>query len=151
MFQDAWLLPWKTAVENVEFPLALRKVPAAVRRERALALLELVGLASSPHRYPDELSGGMKQRVAIARCLVQEPRVLLMDEPFAALDEQTRTRMGSELLQIWEKSGAHRAVRHPRADRGDLPRRPGVGDGHARRDASSSGSRSTCRGRAPST
>jgi NitT/TauT family transport system ATP-binding protein len=105
MFQDAWLLPWKTAIENVEFPLALRKVKAAERRRRALPLLDLVGLTSFAHRYPDELSGGMRQRVAIARCLVQEPRVLLMDEPFAALDEQTRTRMGSELLQIWEKSG----------------------------------------------
>jgi NitT/TauT family transport system ATP-binding protein len=105
MFQDAWLLPWKTALENVEFPLALRGVPAAERRRRALPLIELVGLASFAQRYPDELSGGMRQRVAIARCLVQEPRVLLMDEPFAALDEQTRTRMGSELLQIWETSG----------------------------------------------
>jgi NitT/TauT family transport system ATP-binding protein len=105
MFQDAWLLPWKTALENVEFPLALRKVAAAERRRSALPLLDLVGLASLAHRYPDELSGGQRQRVAIARCLVQEPRVLLMDEPFAALDEQTRTRMGSELLQIWEKSG----------------------------------------------
>jgi ABC-type nitrate/sulfonate/bicarbonate transport system ATPase subunit len=105
MFQDAWLLPWKTAVENVEFPLALRRVAAAERRKRALPLLDLVGLSTFAHRYPDELSGGMRQRVAIARCLVQEPRVLLMDEPFAALDEQTRTRMGSELLQIWETSG----------------------------------------------
>jgi NitT/TauT family transport system ATP-binding protein len=105
MFQDAWLLPWKTAAENVEFPLVLRKVKPAERRRRALPLLELVGLASFADRYPDELSGGMRQRVAIARCLVQEPRVLLMDEPFAALDEQTRTRMGNELLQIWEKSG----------------------------------------------
>lgn len=105
MFQDAWLLPWKTAVENVEFPLALRRVPAAVRRPRALSLLELVGLDKFSHSYPGELSGGMKQRVAIARCLIQEPRVLLMDEPFAALDEQTRTRMGNELLEIWEKTG----------------------------------------------
>ena len=105
MFQDAWLLPWKSAVENVEFPLALRGVSAAERRARALPLLDLVGLRQFADRYPDELSGGMRQRVAIARCLVQEPRVLLMDEPFAALDEQTRTRMGNELLQIWEKSG----------------------------------------------
>ena len=103
--QDAWLLPWKTAVENVEFPLALRKVPAAERRKRALPLIDLVGLASFAHRYPDELSGGMRQRVAIARCLVQEPRVLLMDEPFAALDEQTRMTMGHELLRIWSKTG----------------------------------------------
>jgi NitT/TauT family transport system ATP-binding protein len=105
MFQDAWLLPWKTSVENIEFPLALRGVSASERRARALPLLDLVGLRQSADRYPDELSGGMRQRVAIARCLVQEPRVLLMDEPFAALDEQTRTRMGNELLQIWEKSG----------------------------------------------
>ena len=105
MFQDAWLLPWKTAIENVEFPLALRNVPSPVRRSRASSLLELVGLSSSADRYPGELSGGMKQRVAIARCLIQDPRVLLMDEPFAALDEQTRTRMGNELLQIWEKTG----------------------------------------------
>jgi NitT/TauT family transport system ATP-binding protein len=105
MFQDAWLLPWKTAVENIEFPLALRRSPRAERRKRALPLLDLVGLRQFADRYPDELSGGMRQRVAIARCLVQEPRVLLMDEPFAALDEQTRTRMGNELLQIWEKSG----------------------------------------------
>jgi NitT/TauT family transport system ATP-binding protein len=105
MFQDAWLLPWKTAGENVEFPLSLRKVPSSVRRPRALAMLTLVGLDKFADRYPGELSGGMKQRVAIARCLVQEPRVLLMDEPFAALDEQTRTRMGNELLQIWEKTG----------------------------------------------
>ena len=104
MFQDAWLLPWKTAVENVEFPLALRKVPAAVRRTRALPLIDLVGLTSFAHRYPDELSGGMRQRVAIARCLVQEPRVLLMDEPFAALDEQTRMTMGHELLRIWSQT-----------------------------------------------
>ena len=76
MFQDAWLLPWKTAVENVEFPLALRGVSAAERRARALPLLDLVGLRQFADRYPDELSGGMRQRVAIARCLVQEPRVL---------------------------------------------------------------------------
>jgi len=104
MFQDAWLLPWKTAVENVEFPLSLHKVSAIERRPRAMELLDLVGLAGYAERYPGELSGGMKQRVAIARCLVREPRVLLMDEPFAALDEQTRTRMGNELLHIWEKT-----------------------------------------------
>jgi NitT/TauT family transport system ATP-binding protein len=104
-FQDAWLLPWKTACENVEFPLSLRGAPAAGRRERALALLKLVGLEAFAHHYPDQLSGGMRQRVAIARALVQKPKVLLMDEPFAALDEQTRTRMGAELLRIWEESG----------------------------------------------
>ncbi|MDB5594261.1 MAG: ATP-binding protein [Hyphomicrobiales bacterium] len=105
MFQDAWLLPWKTAQENVEFPLALRRAPAADRAARAMDLLRLVGLETSAGKYPDQLSGGMRQRVAIARSLAQRPKVLLMDEPFAALDEQTRTRMGNELLQIWEESG----------------------------------------------
>jgi NitT/TauT family transport system ATP-binding protein len=105
MFQDAWLLPWKTARENIEFPLALRKVSPRERRDRAMKLLELVGLTSAADRFPDQLSGGMRQRVAIARSLAQKPKVLLMDEPFAALDEQTRTRMGNELLQIWEESG----------------------------------------------
>ena len=105
MFQDAWLLPWKTALENIEFPLKLRKVPAEERRKRAQPLLELVGLKDFSGYFPDQMSGGMRQRVAIARSLIQEPRVLLMDELFAALDEQTRTRMGNELLQIWEKSG----------------------------------------------
>ena len=104
VFQESLLLPWKTAAENIEFPLALCGMPAK-RAPRALrnALLELVGLREFAHRLPDEFSGGMKQRVAIARGLVRDPRVLLMDEPFAALDEQTRTRMWQELL------------RHPRA------------------------------------
>jgi NitT/TauT family transport system ATP-binding protein len=105
IFQDAWLLPWKSALANVEFPLALRGVKTTERRARAMKQLELVGLSDAANRYPHELSGGMKQRVASARGLVQEPSVLLMDEPFASLDEQTRTRMGAELLQIWERTG----------------------------------------------
>ena len=106
VFQESLLLPWKTAVENIEFPLALCGVPAGERRSRAHALLELVGLLDFAHRLPDELSGGMKQRVAIARALVRHPRVLLMDEPFAALDEQTRTRMWQELLDIHARTRA---------------------------------------------
>ena len=101
IFQEASLYPWLTALENIEFPLSLRGTPKEDMRRRAEAMLILVGLAGFGARYPHELSGGMKQRVAIARGLVQDPPVLLMDEPFAALDEQTRMTMGHELLRIW--------------------------------------------------
>ncbi len=104
VFQEASLFPWLSALDNVEFPLALRRAPRDERRQRATAMLELVGLAGFGGRYPHELSGGMKQRVAIARGLVQDPPVLLMDEPFAALDEQTRMTMGHELLRIWSQT-----------------------------------------------
>lgn len=101
VFQEASLYPWLTAAQNVEFPLSLRGDPKTERRARALQMLSLVGLDGFADRYPHELSGGMKQRVSIARGLVQDPPVLLMDEPFAALDEQTRMTMGHELLRIW--------------------------------------------------
>lgn len=103
VFQDASLFPWKTAQENVEFPLELRGVPRKERSARARELLELVDLKDFAGRLPHELSGGMKQRVSIARGLSQDPRILLMDEPFAALDEQARMTMGHELLRIWER------------------------------------------------
>jgi NitT/TauT family transport system ATP-binding protein len=101
IFQEASLYPWLTALDNIEFPLSLRGAPRQERRRRAEAMLRLVGLEGFGERFPHELSGGMKQRVAIARGLVQDPPVLLMDEPFAALDEQTRMTMGHELLRIW--------------------------------------------------
>ena len=104
VFQDATLLPWKTALENVLFPLEVQGRPAQARRESANAMLELVGLQDFMHRYPHELSGGMRQRVSIARGLAQDPRIILMDEPFGTLDEQTRMRMGQELLTIWERT-----------------------------------------------
>jgi NitT/TauT family transport system ATP-binding protein len=104
VFQEASLYPWLTAVDNVEFPLALKHAPRDERRVRAEAMLKLVGLEGFGDRYPHELSGGMKQRVSIARGLVQDPPVLLMDEPFAALDEQTRMTMGHELLRIWSQT-----------------------------------------------
>ncbi|MGJ4943922.1 ABC transporter ATP-binding protein [Bradyrhizobium sp. HKCCYLS1011] len=105
VFQEPSLFPWLTAEDNVEFPLALRGVPKAERRARAQDALKLVGLDGFGRRHPHELSGGMKQRVSIARGLVQDPPVLLMDEPFAALDEQTRMTMGDELLRIWAATG----------------------------------------------
>jgi len=103
VFQDPTLLPWKTALANVEFPLDLRGVDRTLRRSRCSALLELVGLSEFADHYPHELSGGMRQRVAIARGLAQDPRLILMDEPFAALDEQTRLLLGDKVLQIQQE------------------------------------------------
>ena len=105
VFQEPSLFPWLTAEENVEFPLTLRGVAKSERRGKAEAALKLVGLEGFGKRHPHELSGGMKQRVSIARGMVQDPPVLLMDEPFAALDEQTRMTMGDELLRIWAATG----------------------------------------------
>ncbi len=105
VFQDATLLPWKTVFENVLFPLEIQNVPRDERTSRAREMLELVGLGDFRDRHPHELSGGMRQRVSIARGLAQNPRIILMDEPFGALDEQTRLKMGHELLRIWEATG----------------------------------------------
>ena len=104
VFQEASLYPWLTAQKNVEFPLMLKGVASRERSRRAEEVLELVDLSAFRHRHPHELSGGMKQRVSIARGLVQHPAVLLMDEPFAALDEQTRLTMADELLRIWQRT-----------------------------------------------
>src|SRR3954471_16626928 len=104
VFQEPSLFPWLTAEENVEFPLALRGVSKSDRRAKAQDALQLVGLDGFGKRHPHELSGGMKQRVSIARGLVQDPAVLLMDEPFASLDEQTRMLLGDELLRIWSET-----------------------------------------------
>ncbi|EDT03116.1 ABC transporter related [Burkholderia ambifaria IOP40-10] len=98
------LPPWKTVVENVAFPLrAAAKLSRAEARERALHYLDKVGLGAFADAYPHTLSGGMKQRVAIARALAMQPRVLLMDEPFAALDALTRRKMQEELLRLWDE------------------------------------------------
>ncbi len=128
VFQEASLFPWLTALDNTEFPLALRGGQREERRRRAEQMLSLVGLEGFGARYPHELSGGMKQRVSIARGLVQDPPVLLMDEPFAALDEQTRMTMGHELLRIWSQTAQDRRVHHPQPHRGGLSRRRGAGD-----------------------
>lgn len=103
VFQQYALFPWKTVLKNVEFGLKLRGLGAKERKERAEKYLELVGLKDFANAYPKELSGGMKQRVAIARAYAVEPEVLLMDEPFGALDAQTRAQLQEELLTTWEK------------------------------------------------
>ena len=103
VFQGYALFPWRTVLQNIEVGLEIRRVPKRERRETAEHFLNLVGLDGFGHRYPHELSGGMRQRVAIARSLAYNPDLLLMDEPFAALDAQTREILQSELLRIWEQ------------------------------------------------
>jgi NitT/TauT family transport system ATP-binding protein len=106
VFQEPRLLPWRKVVDNVAFPLELVGVGAAERRERARALLDLVGVGSFADAYPSQLSGGMRQRSAVARALARDPEVLLMDEPFSALDALTRERFDMELLDLWHRTGA---------------------------------------------
>ncbi|MFF0903514.1 UNVERIFIED_CONTAM: ABC transporter ATP-binding protein [Kocuria sp. CPCC 205316] len=106
VFQQAGLLPWRTVQENVELPLHMHGVGARARRERSAELLAMVGLTEFAQQHPDQLSGGMQQRVAIARSLAERPRLLLMDEPFGALDEMTRERMQTELARIRTETGA---------------------------------------------
>jgi NitT/TauT family transport system ATP-binding protein len=105
LFQEAALFPWLTARANVELPLKLKKVPRAVRRARAQELLELVNLGAFAAKRPHELSGGMRQRVALARALAQDVDILLMDEPFGALDAMTRDVLHEELDTVWQETG----------------------------------------------
>jgi len=103
VFQDPTLMPWANALANVMLPLKLKGVPRAEAEARAAEMLALVGLKGFEKSYPRELSGGMKMRVSIARALVMRPKILLMDEPFAALDEITRHRLNDDLLALWER------------------------------------------------
>jgi NitT/TauT family transport system ATP-binding protein len=106
IFQEASLFPWLTTAENVTFGLSIRGMTRAGRQEVAADLLRAVGLGDMLDKKPDELSGGMRQRAAVARALAMRPTILMMDEPFAALDVQTRAKMQDFLLQIWRDSGA---------------------------------------------
>ncbi len=103
VFQEESTFPWRTVLENVAFPLEVNGVPKEQRFERARRFISMVGLDGFERRFPSELSGGMRQRVAIARTLASEPKILLMDEPFAALDEQTRLLLGDKVLQIQQE------------------------------------------------
>ena len=105
VFQQALLLPWRTILENVVLPAEIVGLPRRDARERAQSLLDMVGLSGFEGRFPRELSGGMQQRAAIARALVHDPKLILMDEPFGALDALTRESMNLELLRIWRESG----------------------------------------------
>jgi NitT/TauT family transport system ATP-binding protein len=104
VFQQPLLLKWRRILDNVLLPAEILGLPLAQARERARELLALVGLRGSEDKFPYELSGGMQQRAAIARALIHDPKLILMDEPFGALDAMTREKMNLELLQIWEKA-----------------------------------------------
>lgn len=103
VFQKSNLMPWRSVLQNILLPLELGRVPRKQAVERAMEMVELVGLEGFEHSLPRDLSGGMAQRVAIARALAHDPQVMLLDEPFGALDALTRERMGNELLRIWQK------------------------------------------------
>ncbi len=150
VFQDAVLFEWRTVAKNVGLPLELLGWDRAKRKERVEQMLELVELGSFGDHYPWQLSGGMQQRVSIARALAFEPALLLMDEPFGALDEMTRERLNLELLSIWQQLQLDRRLRHALDLRGGVPLDTRRRDEPSTRPHRRSSSISTCRTRARS-
>ena len=148
VFQEYALLPWMNVLDNAALGLKLRGMSREQRHETARRYLALANLRDVEHKYPHELSGGMKQRVAVARTLANAPEVMLMDEPFAAVDAQTRMTLQEELGRIAGRSRTHRRVHHAQRRGGGLPRRPRRGDDAA--GPAASGRSSTCRSRARS-
>ena len=145
IFQDANLLPWRNLRQNLEFPFEIKR--RKPDEERIARLLDETGLAGFEKAYPRELSGGMQQRASIVRALAQDPAVLLMDEPFGALDAFTRDEMNLLLLRLWSETRQDDRLRHAQHQRGDLPRRPRRRDDVAARAASPACTTSTCRAR----
>ena len=148
VFQQATLLPWLTVWQNVTVPLRVGGHRIGSREAAVRDLLRIAGLQGFENKYPYELSGGMQQRVAIVRALVRDPKLLLMDEPFGALDALTREKMNAELQRIWLASTQDRGAHHPFDRRGGVPRRPRHRDVGAARPHRPRHSPSTCRGRA---
>ena len=158
MFQESALFPWLTVAANVELPMRLAGVPKAERRERVEQLLTAVHLDGFAKKRPHQLSGGMRQRGALARAFAQDADILLMDEPFGALDAMTRDALHEELDTLVRDRGPDRRVRHPQRARGGPPRRPhrrhvataGAGDGQLRRPHRAAPPHRLARGRARS-
>ena len=146
LFQESALFPWLTARENVELPMRLAGVRSRERYERGEELLSTVRLDGFADRRPHELSGGMRQRVALARALAQGADILLMDEPFGALDAMTRDILHDELERIWGRGRPDWRLRHPRRPRGGAPRRPGDRADQPARDGRRGVRRAVCRG-----
>ena len=148
MFQRDALLEWRNVLDNILLPIDFARKPVArYAQKRRTDLLGLTGLREFANAYPRELSGGMRQRAAICRALVDDPTLLLMDEPFGALDALTRDQMNVELQRMWLADAQDGRVRHPRHRRGGLPRRPRRWSSRRAPAASPRSSRSTCRGR----
>ena len=131
MLQKDLLLPWRTVLDNVILGMEIQGVPLRKARERALPLLQRYGLAGFEHLYPNSLSGGMRQRAALLRTLLFDTDVILLDEPFGALDAQTKLQMQEWLMQLWSDFNKTVRVRHPRRRGGDLSLRRDPRHGHA--------------------